>query len=118
MVDSGYDRGASPPDDDSPHPEVEAGDSPAWSQLDLDATEQGRSDVPGPTKGVRVAPAVGAVAGIAALGATVGALRRRRARREAAIRAGRRRRAAGALGAGALSALLGAVRGRFGRRSR
>lgn len=119
MVDSGQERGSSPPlDEDSPDPGEAAQGGPASSKVEVGQTDQGRHDVSRRPEGTRVLPVAGALAGVAALGGISSLVRRRRAKLQADIREKRRRRAQGALCAGALSAVLGRLRTRSGRSGR
>lgn len=68
-------------------------------------------------RGVRVVPVAGGMGGVALVGALANAVRRRRARERAKVRADRRRRAQGALGSVGLFAATAAVRRRSARRS-
>lgn len=95
---------------------MDTGANPAWS-VDPERTRQGRDDdVTRAREGARVAPVAGALAGIAALGTISRVVRRRRASAQAGTRTQRRRWAGAAVGVGALSAVLGTVRGRSAQR--
>lgn len=68
-------------------------------------------------RGVRVVPIAGGMGGVALVGALANAVRRRRARERAKVRADRRRRAQGALGSVGLFAAAASVSRRSARRS-